>query len=179
MLALETTKWKKLESVQYSAALAVSGTWRGTYKERLYEKLGWESLSDRRWYRHLVLLYKFINNTTPDYTRFPIPALYLSNYSLRTQPSAGQIWARTEKFKSSFYLNSLLEWNRLDPEIRESPSLSIFKKNLLFKIRPVHNSVYGIYNPKGISYLAQLRVGLSKLNYHTQFRRYSVSNVSS
>ena len=167
----------KLESVQYSAALAVSGTWRGTSKERLYEELGWESLSDRRWYRRLVLLYKFINNTTPDYTRFPIPALHLSNYSLRTQPSAGQIWARTEKFKSSFYPNSLLEWNRLDPEIRESPSLSIFKKKLLLKIRPVHNSVYGIYNPKGISYLTQLRVGLSKLNYH-KFKHNFVDTMS-
>ena len=78
----------------------------------------------------------------------------------------GQIWTRTEKFKSSFYPNSLLEWNRLDPEIKESPSLSIFRKRLLLKIRPFHNSVYGIYNPKGISYLTQVRVGLSKLNFH-------------
>ena len=157
---------EKLESVQYSAALAVSGTWRGTSKERLYEELGWESLSASRWYRHLVLLYKFITSTTPDYTHVPIPALHLSNYSLRTQPSVGQIWTRTEKFKSSFYPNSLLEWNRLDPEIRESSSFSLFKKRLLLKIRPFHNSVYGIYNPKGISYLTQLRVGLSKLNFH-------------
>ena len=78
----------------------------------------------------------------------------------------GQIWTRTGKFKSSLYPNSLLEWNRLDPEIRESPSLSIFRKRLLLKIRSFHNSVYGIYNPKGISYLTQLRVGLSKLNFH-------------
>ena len=60
---------EKLKFVQYSAALAVSGTWRGTSKERLYEELGWESLSARRWYRCLVLLYKFINSTTHDYTR--------------------------------------------------------------------------------------------------------------
>ena len=124
---LGTYLMEKLESVQYSAALAVSGTWRGTSKERLYEELGWESLSTRRWYRRLVLLYEFVNSTTPDYTRVPIPALHLSNYSLRTQPSVGQIWTRTEKFKSSFYPNSLLEWNRLDPEIRESLSLSIFR----------------------------------------------------
>ena len=32
----------KLESVQYSAALAVTGTWRGTSRERLYSELGWE-----------------------------------------------------------------------------------------------------------------------------------------
>ena len=37
-LTLEFTK--KLETVQYSAALAVSGAWRGTNKCKLYEELG-------------------------------------------------------------------------------------------------------------------------------------------
>ena len=41
----------KIESVQYSAALAVTGTWRGTSREKLYAELGWESLSSRRWSR--------------------------------------------------------------------------------------------------------------------------------
>ena len=35
---------KKLESTQYSAALAVSGTWHGTNTDKLYEELGWEIL---------------------------------------------------------------------------------------------------------------------------------------
>ena len=65
----ENYMMEKLESVQYSAALAVTGTWRGTSRERLYNELGWESLSSRRWSRRLILLYKFINNLTPDYTR--------------------------------------------------------------------------------------------------------------
>ena len=39
---------EKLESVQYSAALSVSGTWRGTSREKLYNELGWEPLSVRR-----------------------------------------------------------------------------------------------------------------------------------
>ena len=53
-----------------------------------------------------------------------------------------------------------------DPEVRESPSVSILKKKLFSQIRPPANSVYGIHNPKGIAYLTQLRVGLSKLNFH-------------
>ena len=60
----------------------------------------------------------------------------------------------------------MLEWDGLDSEIRESPSLSIFKKKLLLKIKPIRNSVYSIYNTEGISYLAQLRIVLSKRNYH-------------
>ena len=34
---------EKLESVQYSAAIAESGTWRGTSREKLYKKRAWES----------------------------------------------------------------------------------------------------------------------------------------
>ena len=47
-LSLDFTK--KLEATQYSAALAVSGAWRGTSKCKLYEELGWENLYHRRWY---------------------------------------------------------------------------------------------------------------------------------
>ena len=40
---------KKLESTQYSAALAVSGAWCETNTDKLYEELGWEILYYRRW----------------------------------------------------------------------------------------------------------------------------------
>ena len=42
---------EKIESVQYSAALAITPTWRGTSRQKLYAELGWESLSSRRWSR--------------------------------------------------------------------------------------------------------------------------------
>ena len=56
---------EKIESVQYAAALAVTGAWKGTSRERLYEELGWESLDSRRWTRRLTLFYKIANNLTP------------------------------------------------------------------------------------------------------------------
>ena len=127
---------EKLESVQYSAALAVTGTWRGTSREKLYAELGWESLSSRRWSRRLTLFYKMTNNLMPKYTMDPIPQLQQSQYSLHNQDVVGRIRARTEKFKSSFYPNYLSEWNELCPEIRTAPSVAIFKKILLSKMRP-------------------------------------------
>ena len=45
-------------------------------------------------------------------------------------------------------------------------SVNVFKKQLLGLIRPPSKSVYGIHHPKLLSILTQLRVGLSKLNYH-------------
>ena len=157
---------EKLESVQYSAALAVTGTWRGTSREKLYAELGWETLSSRRWSRRLTLFYKIINNLTPLYTKEPIPPFQQPNYSLRNQDVVGQIRARTEKFLSSFYPNCISEWNKLDPEIRLARSVAVFKTKLLSKIRPSAKSVFGIHDPIGLSYLLQIRVGLSKLNFH-------------
>ena len=42
----------------------------------------------------------------------------------------------------------------------------MFKKKLLSIIRPPPKFVYCIHDPKGLSTLTQLRVGLSKLNFH-------------
>ena len=39
---------EKIEQVQYNAALAITGCWRGTNRSKLFEELGWETLSDRR-----------------------------------------------------------------------------------------------------------------------------------
>ena len=146
--------------------MAVTGTWRGTSRDKLYTDLGWESLSSRRWSKRLTLLYKFVDDLSPEYTVDPIPPLHQSQYRLRDQDVIGRLRARTDKFKSNFYPNCLSEWNKLEPELRLAPSFAVFKKKLLSIIRPPAKSVFGIYDPKGLSYLTQLRVGLSKLNFH-------------
>ena len=33
-----------IEIIQYQAALTITGTWRGTSRNKMYEELGWESL---------------------------------------------------------------------------------------------------------------------------------------
>ena len=44
--------------------------------------------------------------------------------------------------------------------------VAVFKSKILSIIRPPTKSMFGIHNPKGLSHLTQLRVGLSKLNFH-------------
>ena len=58
---------KKLESAQYNAALAIAGAIRGTNTEKLYQKLGLESLRTRRKFRRLSLFYKIYNDQSPLY----------------------------------------------------------------------------------------------------------------
>ena len=45
-------------------------------------------------------------------------------------------------------------------------SIAAFKTSLLSKIRPLPKSVFRIHDPTGLSFLTQLRAGLSKLNFH-------------
>ena len=40
---------RKLESIQYSACLVITGTIRGTSYQRLNQELGLETLQSRRW----------------------------------------------------------------------------------------------------------------------------------
>ena len=157
---------EKLESVQYSAALAITGAWKGTSQEKLYNELGWDSLNLRRWSLRVVLYFKFVNNLTPRYTRQPIPPLTQSKYRLRRPNIIGQIRARTTSFSTSFYPNCPSEWNELDSKVRQSPTLDCFKKKILSLIRPPLQPVFSIHDPKGLAVLTQLRVGLSKLNFH-------------
>ena len=95
---------EKIELVKYSAALAVTGAWKGASRDRLYEELGWESFDSRRWTRRLTLFYKIVNKLTSAYMLHPIPPLQQAQYSLRRGDAIGQIRARTESFKSSFIL---------------------------------------------------------------------------
>ena len=57
----------KLEAVQYNACLAITGAIKGTSRERLYRKLGLETLNDRRWSRKLFIFHKIIKGFSPSY----------------------------------------------------------------------------------------------------------------
>ena len=46
------------ETVQYNAALAITGSSQGTSKVKLYKEVGLESLKSRRWFRRLCCFYK-------------------------------------------------------------------------------------------------------------------------
>ena len=62
-----------VERSQYQAALAITGAWQGSNRSKLYEELGWESLSDRRWCRRILQIHKIKNNMIPSYLRDKLP----------------------------------------------------------------------------------------------------------
>ena len=77
-----------------------------------------------------------------------------------------QFKIRNHVFLNSFFPSTLVEWNKLDSGIRDSPSYSFFKKKDLNIIRPRSNDVLNVSHPKGIIFLTRLHVVLSHLREH-------------
>ena len=154
----------KLESVQYNTALAITGAIRGSSREKLYQELGLESLKLRRWYRKLCLFFKLKKNKHPSYLFDMIPKV-LSTRTTRNDNNP-LFNVEHECFRNSFFPSTVIEWNKLDNNIRNSESVSAFKKQILKFIRPSANSTFNVHNPHGIKLLTRLRVGLSHLREH-------------
>ena len=64
---------EKVERIQYQAALVITGVWQGSSLSKIYDELGWETLSDRRKGRRVLLINKIINNNTPSYLNEKLP----------------------------------------------------------------------------------------------------------
>ena len=163
-MSLDLTR--KIEQTQYSAALAVTGAWRGTNRQRLYEELGWENLYKRRWYRRLCHFYNLKMSSTPQYLFEEIPPERDISYNLRPARAYDPIIPRTVRFSNTYFQNVLYEWNLLDYEIKNSASLGEFKRKVLAIIRPSRNPIFNVDDITGIKRLTKLRVKFSDLNEH-------------
>ena len=102
---------QKLESIQYNAALALTGAIRGSSREKLYQELGLES---RRWYRKLCCFYKIYNKQAPGYLTELIPTRNEA-YQTRHLANIPSLSFKHNFFKNTFFPSAILEWNKLDP----------------------------------------------------------------
>ena len=86
-----------LERIQYHAALAITGSWKGTNLNKIYDELGWESLTDRRWCRRLFHFYKIQNNLTPPYLKDPIPPIRSHLFGSRSVNVTNEIRCKSKR----------------------------------------------------------------------------------
>ena len=162
-----STLMQEVERIQYQAGLVVSGAWKGTSRTKIYEELGWESLSDRRRIRRVLLLHKIVNNCSPKYLKDKLPAQRLQNDG--TVPPIFISPARpnsTKRFNGSFFPDAISSWNSIIPIFQSMPSFTVLKAHLNKLFRPNCKSIFGIHNREGIRKIFQLRVGLSPLRSH-------------
>ena len=155
----------KLESIQYNACLAITGTIRGSSREELYQELGFESLQQRRGYRKLRCFYKIFKNESPRYLFNIIPTRN-PFYITRNHTNIPLFKTNHIFLKNSFFPSTIIEWNNLDPKVRNSDTYGTFKNTILKFLRTSPNSVFKCHNPQGIKFLTRLRPGLSHLQVH-------------
>ena len=93
---------EKIESVQYKATLAITGTIQDTSRDKIYQELGLESLKSRTWYKLLVCMFKIMNEKAPNYLINLIPK-YESTIRTRNN-SIPSSKCRTNCFKILVFL---------------------------------------------------------------------------
>ena len=136
-----------IESVQYNAALAITGAIRGSSREKLYRELGFESLHDRRWYRKLCFYYKILHANCNLFLLWNPAVIAFGQIAV-------QMFLSSElNVLSLHFPSSTFNWNQLDPSIQNSSSVEIFKRSLLKFIRPKPEQVFKIHHPKGLKLL--------------------------
>ena len=118
---------QRLESLQYKASLAITGAIKGFSAERLYQELGLESLQNTQRFRKLSVFYNIVKEQSPKYLYDSIPS---NNFSHETRNSRNllfpQFKIRNNFFLKSYFSSVVVQWNKLDSDIRNSPSYSSF-----------------------------------------------------
>ena len=114
---------EKLEKVQYQAAFAITGAWQGSNCSKLNEKLGWETLSDRRMNRRILQLHKIINNKTPSYLKDKLHPNRRPFFNIPLFNVFRKIKLKTGRYKNSFFLQAISSWNKIISHFEDFPSL--------------------------------------------------------
>ena len=63
-------------------------------------------------------------------------------------------------FKNNYFLSTIIQCNKLDPDICGSSSSLIFQKTFLEYIRPSPSGIFNVCRSVGLNYLTRLQVGL-------------------
>ena len=161
----------KLESIQYKAAIIITGTWQGTSTKKVYDLLGWEYLAHRRWFRQMCFFYKIVNGMAPLYLTSSISQCK----SLRNNSFIiSNISTRTKRYKKSFFPSAIHSWNNLlTANQRCYPTLTLFKSKLKLWLKRNKTLNFGFNFYEDLKEINQLRVGLSPLTQHKYLHHFS------
>ena len=125
---LYSTAYEKdsLENIQNEAARIVTGLTRSASLENVYYEIAWLSLSERRRYQTLVIVYKSKNGLIPEFLvdLFPPNVASISQYDLRNNDDYIILNRRSQLFANSFVPSSTELWNQFPLQIRRETTLS-------------------------------------------------------
>ena len=124
--AYNTSFHQNIESIEFNAALVITGAVRGTSRDKLYQESPSESLQHRCCYRKFCCLFKVINNQSPRYL-FQLVASPNITYFSRNSENIPQLCIKHNFLKKSFFPSAIKEWNNLECK-SENPKALVFSK---------------------------------------------------
>ena len=134
---------EKVETILYQAALAVTGDWQALNRLKLYEELGWESLSERRMCKRVLQIHKIVDGRTPSYLRCEMPP---NRRKLANLPCVFQdIKCRTDRYLNSFFLDAISVWNNIISNFEYLATFGRLKNHLISLIRPKSRSTFDLH----------------------------------
>ena len=144
--------------------------------DKLYKKLRWLKLSERRDLHKLFMFFKMNNGLSPLYLSILLPLHVgeLSCYRLRNADNYVGIHANTRAYAESFLPSTLQTWNDLPEAVRSADTLAAFK-HLLTLDTPKVPTYYDCDDRLDQISHTRLRNECSSLNQHL-FRRNLVQN---
>ena len=154
-----------MESMQYNAVPAIADPIRSTSRENLYQELRLKSLFKRQWYWKLRTFSKYLKVNLWIIFYFLALAKHIKPELIVTFPTSV-----LNLFFRIFFPWTVIEWNDLDLNIRNSETFSAFKKSILKFIRPFSNWIFNCDSLNGIKLITRIRFGLSHLREH-KFRQ--------
>ena len=89
-----------------------------------------------------------------------------NSYSAFNSKKLPPIKANHSFFKNTFCPSTIIEYNKLDSNIRTSPSYKLFRKRISEFVRCPPNNSFNVPNSLGLTYISRLRVGLSHFHKH-------------
>ena len=136
-----TESKKQLDAIHIEAARIITGATELCSISLLLSDLGWEPLQDRRNQHKLIIFYKIIHGLTPSYLTNIAPPLIqeTTDYNLRNTNDFRTLHAYTNLYFKSFFPSTILAWNSLHEETKQTPSLASFKHRLN---RDINNHQY-------------------------------------
>ena len=167
---------RNLKYFKYNSCVTITGA--SFSKERLYQELGLESLQFRRWYRKPCSFYKIYKNNWPSHVS-NIILQENTACNIRNVDKVNLLKIGLNFLKNSFFPSTVIEWNKLDPNLRYENSFHIFRKIIFQFIRPsIFKQFYNCHDPKGLRLVSRLWTGLSYLrDYITCIDYISSSTV--
>ena len=168
----------RLETLQNRAARLVTGGLFRTSTHELLTEIGWDRLKTRRQTHRLVLYHNLVTSEhQPDYITaiMPLTREQETRKSLRNSKEHTVVFNRTTSYKTSFFPNTIRQWNALPYEV-QSLTHNTFKKRLRQRFgRPDPPDYYCMGTKWGNIQHARIRMNMTSLNCHL----YVIQKVSS